>query len=312
MSTPTIDDIPAPAREAVERYLAEVTSAMRGSDADVRAATIDDLRDHFCFGLAPDATESDVAKIVAELGVPASFGNADAARAADDDDALGAGTILGIPYDVRVPTAERVARRWWNPHDRRIFVPRVFGIGWDLNFGAIAVRTGLLEPDSEDEPFGLVPRWAFLVALAVPVGLTVCMLGSYVVLQGSLGASLPVHWDLAGEPDDYWATLQAFGFLLAMAAAPAVWAAVSVARRRPPLNQGAVIALAALFAALSCSLWALTLVTEFTGYAAWWLPPLFILPAVAVPLVVLVGLSRVGRRAEMRRDLDANVGREGQ
>ena len=50
------------------------------------------------------------------------------------------GTILGMPYDWRRPTAARVKSRLWNPADSRLFVPRVFGIGWDLNFARLLGR----------------------------------------------------------------------------------------------------------------------------------------------------------------------------
>jgi hypothetical protein len=37
------------------------------------------------------------------------------------------GDILGIPYDLRLPTLARMRERMWNPEDPRIMVPRVFG-----------------------------------------------------------------------------------------------------------------------------------------------------------------------------------------
>ncbi|WP_019932923.1 DUF5808 domain-containing protein [Nocardia sp. BMG111209] len=44
------------------------------------------------------------------------------------------GKMLGIPYDWRAPTAARLRARWWNPDDTRLFTPKVFGWGYDLNF----------------------------------------------------------------------------------------------------------------------------------------------------------------------------------
>ena len=44
------------------------------------------------------------------------------------------GRFLKAPYDWREPTDERVAARWWNPDDRRLFTPKAFGWGYDLNF----------------------------------------------------------------------------------------------------------------------------------------------------------------------------------
>jgi hypothetical protein len=44
------------------------------------------------------------------------------------------GRLAKMPYDLRTPTPERVAARWWNPADRRLFTPKAFGWGYDLNF----------------------------------------------------------------------------------------------------------------------------------------------------------------------------------
>jgi uncharacterized membrane protein len=43
------------------------------------------------------------------------------------------GTFLKIPYDFRKPTVARIKKRWWNPEDKRIFTPRVFGWGFSIN-----------------------------------------------------------------------------------------------------------------------------------------------------------------------------------
>ncbi len=44
------------------------------------------------------------------------------------------GRFAGIPYDLRRPTVARVRSRLWNPHDPRLFTPKSFGLGWDINF----------------------------------------------------------------------------------------------------------------------------------------------------------------------------------
>jgi len=43
------------------------------------------------------------------------------------------GTILGMPYEFRRPTAERAKSRLWNPGGA-LFPPKVWGVGWSLNF----------------------------------------------------------------------------------------------------------------------------------------------------------------------------------
>lgn len=50
------------------------------------------------------------------------------------------GYVFGIPYDYRVPTIDRVLERLWNPDDRRLIVPHVWGIGWTLNIYQVVER----------------------------------------------------------------------------------------------------------------------------------------------------------------------------
>jgi Family of unknown function (DUF5808) len=48
------------------------------------------------------------------------------------------GRILGfVPYDFRPPTIERIKSRMWNPNDPRLFTPRAFGVGWDVNWAQL-------------------------------------------------------------------------------------------------------------------------------------------------------------------------------
>ena len=54
------------------------------------------------------------------------------------------GRLLGIPYDWRVPTPARMKARWWNPEDRRVLTPKVFGWGWTINLYQLLRRLGLL------------------------------------------------------------------------------------------------------------------------------------------------------------------------
>lgn len=54
------------------------------------------------------------------------------------------GAWLGIPYDWRRPTRERVQNRWWNRADRRILTPKVLGWGYGINLAEVARRLRLL------------------------------------------------------------------------------------------------------------------------------------------------------------------------
>jgi len=50
------------------------------------------------------------------------------------------GTFLGIPYDWRPPTLARAKSRLWNRDDPRLFTPKAYGIGWDINFARLLRR----------------------------------------------------------------------------------------------------------------------------------------------------------------------------
>lgn len=41
-----------------------------------------------------------------------------------------------VPYDFRLPTAERIRSTYWNP-DGPFLPGKVFGVGWALNLGAV-------------------------------------------------------------------------------------------------------------------------------------------------------------------------------
>ena len=57
-------------------------------------------------------------------------------------------TFFGMPmsweWDV-----QKILRNYWNPDDDRVFAPKVFGIGWDLNGHALMRRFGLIPEAGE-------------------------------------------------------------------------------------------------------------------------------------------------------------------
>ena len=64
------------------------------------------------------------------------------------------GTIAGfIPYDFRLPTIDRLRDAFWNPYERRILTPQVFGIGWAINLYAIFENIGITRQDASEESF---------------------------------------------------------------------------------------------------------------------------------------------------------------
>jgi len=52
------------------------------------------------------------------------------------------GTFLGVPYDWRKPTKARFRDRLWNPDEPRIFTPRAWGWGYDVNLHRLVHRRG--------------------------------------------------------------------------------------------------------------------------------------------------------------------------
>jgi hypothetical protein len=66
------------------------------------------------------------------------------------------GSVAGIPYDTRRPTAARVKFTYWSAENPRFFPPKVDGLGWGINFFWVvhplrwlkARRTSAAAPDA--------------------------------------------------------------------------------------------------------------------------------------------------------------------
>jgi hypothetical protein len=69
------------------------------------------------------------------------------------------GKVAGfIPYDFRKPSLDRFKESYWNPYERHVLTPRVFGLGWAINFYALFENLGLIqEGDTSEESF-LLPN----------------------------------------------------------------------------------------------------------------------------------------------------------
>jgi hypothetical protein len=51
------------------------------------------------------------------------------------------GRFLGVPYDWRAKGfLSRLKQRWWNPADPRLFTPKTFGWGYDINLARVLRR----------------------------------------------------------------------------------------------------------------------------------------------------------------------------
>jgi hypothetical protein len=303
------------AAEIVDAYFARLRAALIAAKVDGCGEVLDDLRSHVVERLAECAASTeDVVRALAELGEPEAVaaGYADATREPGHGASSKAhagprpvplsGTLLGMPYDVRVPTVERVAQRWWDPLEPRILVPRIFGLGWTINFAAVAVRLGLIRPDDEEVPFGMVPRGYLAVALALPLAIAVAFAVLVLVYEPHLPTLVPAHWGLTGAPDEFWPK----GYALALPAlltlaglAMALWSWI---RKRSPALRVAAGAAATALATLSLGIYAQT-IAYAGGDRGMGVLLAGIVLALVLPFALLVALSRIGRAREMRRDL---------
>ncbi len=47
------------------------------------------------------------------------------------------GRVLGVPYDLRPPSPERLRSRLWDPTEPLLLVPSAFGVGWTVNLARV-------------------------------------------------------------------------------------------------------------------------------------------------------------------------------
>lgn len=282
----TLDEITAEARAAAEAWLDRMV-------ADVPPALRDDLREelvvHLCERLDASASVADVRRVGAEAGPVA--GDPSTARRWVRQ------ALSGLGFrDV----AERIATTWWNPADERLLVPRAVGLGWDLNFGAVAVRLGVIEPDAETVPFTSTPERAFATAAAAPAALAAAAVLHYAVRGRSLSERLPAHWDALGAPDRWMPKSRAAVVDVAGTVLPAALAGWAARSERTGPERAGLIAVATLAAAMGA---ATTVARSLGDGRRPWLGPAMAASGPLAVGAVLVWLARAGRAEEIRRDL---------
>ena len=287
----------APAAGAVAQ--ACLRAAVAGLDLDLRTAVSDELTAFLCERLSATAGVEDVRAAIAAAGPVAAASEPSWWGHLRDRLTVG---VNPAGLDARIATT------WWNPADERLLLPRAVGWGWDLNFGALAVRLGVIEPDAEAEPFDSTPETAFLAAAAVPVTLGAAIGLHYAVRGSGLPESLPAHWDIAGVPDRWTPKGRAAATDLAgtvLPAAAAVWAAAG-SRRPNPNRAGAIAGMTALAtASAAVAVWR-SLGERPRPLAG----PLLALAVAASAGGTLFGLARAGRAAEINRDLSRTESNE--
>jgi len=304
----------------IDDYFARFRAEAVADGATGWEDAVADLRVHVRDRLEGSAgTAEDAERVLAELGATEALVAAcvDASAEEDSEGPLAeegsskwTGRLLGVPYDLRAwKSSERSLSRIWNPLDRRVFVPRPLGIGWTINFGALAVLTHIVRPDDEDAPFGAVPPRIVLATLAAPlVALTVFAVLA-AVNWARLPALVPMHWGPSGHVDGYWSRGTSLVFLSVLAVVPVVEAVWLHLRRRPPFTRVVTSALSLSVTTLALALLAQMLFTLDGGTGVW---PIAVGLAciLALPFLLLVWVSRIGRAAERRRDLSGDSPKE--
>lgn len=290
--------------QAVIRYLLDVRSALGDLPARERDAAIAELEENLHADIERRGGDSDaVAAALADLGTPAEYAAAvREAFGADSDAVKPQGRILGMPYEFRALTADRVMDRMWNPADPRIFMPRLFGVGWTINFGAVAVRLGLARPDDvEERPFGNLGRAAENAAMSVPLALGAATAAIAALFWSRLPETVPTHFDGAGVADGWGPKTLAIGIPVAIAfLAPVVvlaWQKIARASR------GTVVILStllSLFSALGLAIVGYTVANAVYGVTGWWVAVLT-LGTLAVPGIMFYLLAR----ASLKKEWDA-------
>lgn len=194
----------------------------------------------------------------------------------------------------------RVADSMWSPQDPRLFQPRAVGLGWDLNLGAVAVRLGLIEPDAEDVPFEAAPDSAFEAAAALPIACAVATVAHYAVRGRTLPPRLPAHWSAGGTPDRLVSKRRAGATDIAVTVASAGLASWAGWGRGSGPERAGSLAAASAIGALGL---ATTGLRSLPPTRRPWAGPVMVAAPIAAAGVVLLGLARAGRAAEIRRDL---------
>ncbi len=189
-----------------KRYLSELESELRVLPKRERLNALGDVKAHLT------EADADYEEAVEAFGTPADYATT---------------LMLGLPYNWRL---SQVLDRCWDPTNPKVLVGKAFGWGYGINFGAVAVSLGLINPDDDgEELLAAIPdswwRAGFWASTVVGVPAIATLL-----TQLPLPESLPIHWNLVGHPDSHASTPVA----LALSLGPllASWAASGVVVRK--------------------------------------------------------------------------------
>ncbi|MGW2267410.1 DUF5808 domain-containing protein [Streptomyces koyangensis] len=232
---------------------------------------------------------------VTALGEPAHYaaGLLDA-LAGDLPEGSASRRVFGIPVETRGPVSAEVRSRVWDPANPSLFVPRLFGIGWTVNLGAVAVRAGLIRPDDTDaEVLRSIPERDLSAARGVPLVIAGSTAAALALVWRSLPSSVASGFGMTGRPRGEAPKWTLTG-VAALGALPALWAQ----RKNVPVEDRLVRAASATsLSVISASVVAATVAQARRPCGRWGLLTGAALPvAVAGSLAVVVVPLRSGLR----------------
>ena len=203
--------------DAATRYVDDVAAHLGSLPAAERRAALGDLRELLTEGVDPEDL-GPAEDYAAALGVRREQGTSETL-----------GHVLGLPVDVRGTTDPHVRSRVFDPSDPRMFVPRVLGAGWRLNYGALAVRLGLLRPDDyDDEVLAHIPPGVARLTRAMP-WIMAAKTAVWAAVAWRTGREVPSNWDLSGRVSGWSDRRAVLPALVAIAAGSAAWASLAAA-----------------------------------------------------------------------------------
>ncbi len=203
--------------------------------------------------------------------------------------------VLGLPVETRGLVSAEVRSRTWNPANPHLVVPRLLGVGWTLNLGALAVKLKLIRPDDATaDVTEQVPERAARASQLVPLLIAGATAGAVALTWRSLPDRVATGFDVAGRQNRTGPKRSAIGWVL-LGVVPAMWAALD---RGPSEERLVRAANATTLASASAAVVAASILSARRPRGRWGL----LVPAgLAVGVATSLGVIVVPLRAGLRR-----------
>ncbi|WP_460781623.1 DUF5808 domain-containing protein [Microbacterium shaanxiense] len=206
--------------------------------------------------------------------------------------------VLGLPVETRGLVSARVRSRTWNPESPRLVVPRLLGVGWTLNLGALAVRLKLIRPDdATSDVLDQIPERSVRAAQLAPLLAAGATAGALALMWKKMPDRVASGFDAFGRQNRTSSKLSMLGSLM-LGVAPALWALRKQASTEDRLVSAAS---ATTLATVSASAVAASIFSARGPRGRWGLlVPAGLLLGVAASLGVIVLPLRAGLRHAWR------------